>query len=211
MSELFSDVESKLTSNPNKQGALIDDFTKHAKAISYILQVNSVKELCRTMEVALKQIFKVGRVTFLFQDKETIELLHKEGAPLRVMGHLHENFHVLVPDGVKRLDHRFEFKFRNMADVKKGDMYQGPIAVTPVTKLMYADQTIMLIQLEHRKATKLSFDKVRDRAALETMARIISGIFERIVITNRTVLTQERAYSILNTCKFLSKRLRSQA
>ena len=201
MSELFSDVESRLSSGPNKQGSLIEDFTKHANAIGYILKVKTLKEMCHTMEVALKQIFKVGRVTFLFQDKETIEILNKEKAELRVMGHLHENFHVLVPEGVKKTEHRFQFKFRNMADVKKGDTYQGPVAVTRVTKLLYPDQTIMLIQMEHRKATKLSFDKVRDRAAMETMARIISGIFERIVVSNRTVTTQERAYSILETCK----------
>lgn len=45
----------------------------------------------------------------------------------------------------------------------------------------------------------MAFDKVRDRQAFEIMSKIISGIFERIVVSNRTTLTQERAYKILNT------------
>ena len=70
----------------NKQGnpnPLIEDFIKHAKAVSYVLQAKTMRELLSFMQVAFKQIFKCFKVNFLFQDKETIELLVKEGAIFR--------------------------------------------------------------------------------------------------------------------------------
>ena len=45
----------------------------------------------------------------------------------------------------------------------------------------------------------MKFDKVRDKQAFEIMSQIVSSIFERIVVANRTTLTRERAYKILNT------------
>ena len=41
----------------------------------------------------------------------------------------------------------------------------------------------------------------RDKRAFEIISRIISSIFERIQVNNRTAQTHERAYNILKTCK----------
>lgn len=65
----------------------------------------------------------------------------------------------------------------------------------------------MLVQLEHRKGSKLRFEKPRDRKAFEIMSKIISSIFERINVKCKTQLTQERAYKILNTfSRFMGKK-----
>ena len=104
---------------------MIEDFIKHAKAVAYVLQARNMKELLSFMQVAFKQIFKCFKVNFLFQDKETIELLGKEGAVFRQIMHCHEKFEIYVPEDVRKEKFYFIPKFTNIADIKKGQMYQG--------------------------------------------------------------------------------------
>ena len=59
----------------------------------------------------------------------------------------------------------------------------------------------MLIQMEIRAGSQCSFDENRDKKAFDIISRIISSIFERIQVNNRTAQTHERAYNILKTCK----------
>ena len=86
-----------------------------------------------------------------------------------------------------------------MADIVKGLMYSGSVCVAPVRKVQFPDQIIMFVQMEHRKGSKITFNAMRDRRAFEIVGRMISAILEKIMIDNRTVTTQERAYKILNT------------
>ena len=84
------------------QNPLIEEFTKHAKAVAYVLQAKTMRELLSFMQVAFRQIFKCFKVNYLFQDKETIELLAKEGACFRQIIHCHEKFEVFVPEDVRK-------------------------------------------------------------------------------------------------------------
>ena len=104
-----------------------------------------MRELLSFMKVAFKQIFQCVNVNYLFQDRETIELMQKEGATFRQMSHCHETFEVFVPEEVRKDQFEFVPKFTNLADVKKGQMYQGLVAVAPVRKMQFPDQIIMLV------------------------------------------------------------------
>ena len=60
----------------------------------------------------------------------------------------------------------------------------------------------MLIQMELRPSSQLSFDEIRDKRAFDIISKIISSIFERISVNTRTAQTHDRAYNILRTCKY---------
>ena len=119
-----------------------------------------MRELLQFLTMAYKRIFKCVKVNFLFQDKETIEALRKEGATFSNQHHCFEGFSIFVPDEVRKDQFEFDFQFRNMADVLKGAMYQGGICVAPVFKMQFPDQVIMLVQLEHRKGSRQTFDQI---------------------------------------------------
>lgn len=177
----------------------MEEFIRHAKAVAHVLQAKTMRDLLAISQVAFKQIFKCLKVNFLFQDKEIVELLTKEGAVFRQITHCHEKFEVYIPDGIRMDQMKFTAKFTNITDVKKGEMYQSHVCVAPVNKMRFPDQVIMLIQLEHLQGSPITFEKLRDRQAFKIMTKILSSIFERILVSNRTTLSQDRAYRILNT------------
>ena len=96
------------------------------------------------------------------------------------MQHAHQTFWIYLPDNVRKDEFEMNFCFKNMADVMKGKMFQGRFCVAPVFKLQKPDQSIMLIQMELRAGSQLSFDVTRDKRAFDIISRIISSIFERI-------------------------------
>lgn len=57
--------------------------------------------------------------------------------------------------------------------------------------------------MEYRKGSKLTFDRIKDKKAFDVIGRILASIMDRILVNKRTILTQKRAYKILNTCKFI--------
>lgn len=85
--------------------------------------------------ISMKRVFKVNKVSFLLQDKETIDLLRHEGAQVKQMTHCHQTFWVLVPDNMKKEQFNFNFGFKNIADVMKGKVCSGKMCVAPVWKL----------------------------------------------------------------------------
>lgn len=66
---LLEENVSRITANQTNQSKLIATFTRHASAISYLMQATTIRELLACVQVALKQIFKVQKVSFLFVDK----------------------------------------------------------------------------------------------------------------------------------------------
>mmetsp|Transcript_29032 Transcript_29032/g.38689 ORF Transcript_29032/g.38689 Transcript_29032/m.38689 type:complete len:104 (+) Transcript_29032:176-487(+) len=102
---------------------MIEDFIAHAQALSFVLQSKNMNELLANVQKALKQIFKVVKVSFLFVDKEFVEILTHEGSRLKQMNHAYQTFHVYVPPEVsKPHEMNFEFRFENMPDVIKGNV-----------------------------------------------------------------------------------------
>ena len=58
----------------------IEDFISHTQSVSQVLQSKNIRELMANIVIAMKRVFKVNKVNFLLQCKETIDLLRKEGA-----------------------------------------------------------------------------------------------------------------------------------
>ena len=81
---------------------------------------------------------------------------------------------------MKKQDFEMNFCFKNMPDVMKGKCFNGRWCCAPVFKLQKPDQPIMLIQMEMRAQTGMSFDEMRDKKAFDIISKIISSIFERI-------------------------------
>ena len=102
---------------------MIEEFTKHASAIAMFMQAKTMRELVAFLTVAFKRIFKCFKVNFLFKDKETIESLINEGATLSQQHHCFEKYDILVPDDIRKDQFEFNFQFRNLADVLKGQMF----------------------------------------------------------------------------------------
>lgn len=159
----------------------IEDFINHTQSVSQVLQSKNIRELMSNIVISMKRIFKVQKVNFLLQCKETIDLLRKEGAQVVQMQHAHQTFWVLIPDTVKReKDFEMNFCFKNIADVMKGKAFSGRSCVAPVFKLQKPDQSIMLIQLEMKAGSPFTFDVNRDKRAFDIISKIVSSIFERI-------------------------------
>ena len=113
----------------------IEDFVSHTQSVSQVLQSKNIRELMTNIVIAMKRVFKVSKVNFMLQCKETIDLLHTEGAQVKQMSHCHQTFYVLMPDNVKKEDFDFNFCFKNMADVMKGKVFSGRFCAAPVFKL----------------------------------------------------------------------------
>ena len=145
MKPLESIFGEAVTAEQDNSNQFIEDFIKHAKAVSYVLQAGTLRELCAQIARALKRIYRCARVNFMLQDKDTVELMASEGASFTTMHHCYETFKVLIPEGLTKESFHFEFKFRNMTDVTKGYMYEGPVMVAPIAKMQLPDQTIMLV------------------------------------------------------------------
>ena len=58
----------------------IEDFISHTQGISQVLQSKNIRELMNNVILAMKRVFKVQKVNFLLQCKETVDLVIKEGA-----------------------------------------------------------------------------------------------------------------------------------
>ena len=81
-----------------KHDTMIEEFIRHGHAISIVMQSSTMRQLLNGVTMCLKHIFKASSVNFLFQDKEMIHLLTKEGAAFQQRSHINEQFNVLVPD-----------------------------------------------------------------------------------------------------------------
>ena len=68
---------------------MIDDFVVHTQSVSQVLQSKNIRELFENIKAAMRRVFKVVRVHFLLQCKETIDLLRKEGGQVKTMVHAH--------------------------------------------------------------------------------------------------------------------------
>lgn len=110
------------------------------------------------LSASLKKVFGATKVNYLFLDKESVDLLRKEGLKTKPMTHAHTLFHVLVPEGTRPQDFEISFHFKNIADVNRGGLFAGRYCVAPVGKLLKPDQPIMLIQMEARGAGAPGFD-----------------------------------------------------
>ena len=84
--------------NPSK---LIDNFVKYSQSLAVVMKSTSMHEVLDSIEHVVKQIFKVNKVSFLFQDKESLSMLEKEYVQLKVFKHPHGNFQVFVPNEIK--------------------------------------------------------------------------------------------------------------
>lgn len=140
-------------------------------------------------------------MNYLLQDKQLLEILTLEEAQFKRISHLREIYHVYMPDNVKASEFSFMPKFVNIPDVVQGKLFKGPLAVAPVFKQGSTDQVLMFVQLEHAKGASKGFDRVKDKRAFEILGKIIGAIFSKILLNSQTSLTQERAYTILKTCK----------
>ena len=105
------------------------------QSVSQVLQSKDVRELMANITIAMRRVFKAQKVNFLLQCKETIDLLRREGGLVKQMQHCHQNFWVLMPDNVKRDEFEINFCFKNIADVIKGNVFNGKSCVAPVFKL----------------------------------------------------------------------------
>ena len=76
-----------ISQRPPKQEQMIEDFITHAQALSFVLNSVNMQDLLNNVQKALKQIFKVAKVSFLFIDKEFVEILMHEGQRLKQMNH----------------------------------------------------------------------------------------------------------------------------
>ena len=176
--------------------------------IANVLQSKSVKELLPNLSASLKKVFSATKVNYLFLDKESIDLVRKEGLKVKAMTHAHTMFHVLVPEGTRPQDFEMSFHFKNIADVNRGGLFAARHCVAPVCKLQKADQPIMLIQMESRGAAGApGFDQLGGKKAFEIFSKILQSIFERIEVNARTAQTHERAYLVLKTFgQFMGKK-----
>lgn len=86
-----------------------------------------------------KRIFKVTRVNFLLQCKDTIDLVVGEGMQVKHMTNAHQTFYVLVPENVKKEDFKINFCFTNMSDVMKGKVFTGRSCVAATNRLGHKD------------------------------------------------------------------------
>lgn len=132
------------------------------------------------LATALKRLFKVKSVNFIMQCPEAIDTLRKEGAFLKQQTHCHSSFYVIVPEEEDKIDYKLNMQFKNLVDVMKGKMFSGKVCVAPVFKLRYPDQSIMLVQMEHRLGSAYSFDADRDKKAFDILSKIIASIHDSI-------------------------------
>lgn len=167
--------------------------------IANVLQSKSVKELLPNLSASLKKVFSATKVNYLFLDKESVDLLRKEGLKTKAMTHAHTLFHVVVPEGTRPQDFEMSFHFKNIADVTRGGLFAGRYCVAPVGKLQKPDQPILLVQMEARGANAPGFDQLGGKKAFEIFSKILQSIFERIEVNARTAQTHERAYLVLKT------------
>ena len=114
---------------------MVEDFVSHMSSVSGIMQAQSAKDLLSAMSNSLKKIFKAIRVVFLLQCKDTIDLLKNDKVEIKSFNHSHTTFHVPVPDNVKKANFEVTIQFKNLADVMKGKVFTGRIAVGPVFKI----------------------------------------------------------------------------
>lgn len=82
-----------------------------------------MKELLANIVIAMRKVFKVIKVNFLFQCKETIDLVRKEGCVVKYMQHAHQSFYALMPENTRKEDFKIDFCFKNMTDVMKGKVF----------------------------------------------------------------------------------------
>jgi len=52
----------------------------------------------------LKNVFKVSRVSYFVQCKDTIDLLIRDGVEVKQVQHAHTTFYLVVPEGQKKAD-----------------------------------------------------------------------------------------------------------
>ena len=58
----------------------------------------------------------------MFQEKEVMEMVEREGSTLVYKTHLHEVFYVYLPEDVSEREFKFECKFKNIPDMVQGKL-----------------------------------------------------------------------------------------
>ena len=109
------------------------------------MQAKDMKELFSLATSCFKRIFKVTRVNFLLQCKDTIDLVREEGIQVKQMTNAYQTFYVIVPEGIKKEDFEITFYFKNMSDVNKRKVFTGRNCVAPTNRLGYPDLPLCLI------------------------------------------------------------------
>ena len=90
-----------------------------------------------------------------------------------------------------------------MTDVNKGKVVQGRYCVWPVHNLRNPEQIVLYIQLEYKAGSKLAFERIRDKKAMEIIETIMANINERVSVFKKINGVQERSFKILDVCKCL--------
>ena len=78
--------------NLGNSAGLIDNFVKYSQTLAIVMKSKSLNEVLDSIEHVVKQVFKVNKVSYLFQDKESLSMLEKEDAQVKVYKHPHGTF-----------------------------------------------------------------------------------------------------------------------
>ena len=65
----------------------------------------------------------------MFQHDDLVAEMVKEGAQFYEKTHLHEIYHIMVPEDVYQEDHEFKFNFYNFKDACKGRVCKENVMV----------------------------------------------------------------------------------
>jgi len=88
-----------------------------------------------------------------------------------------------------------------------GNICGDGLCVGTIRRQRQPEKIIALVQMEHRRGTKLSFEALRDIRAFDIVSQIASAIVERVMVNNKTVSASTRSYKILNTfSEFMGER-----
>ena len=179
-------------------------FVANSMVLKDIFSATTLRELFAGASSSLKKVFKVHKVNFLLVCKETQAIYKKEEGQSMEIHHAHTLFNLVVPDGHNLARKKYDFNpgFNNMNDVNKGKICTGRYCVWPVHNLRRTSQITLYVQLEYKANSPLSFERNRDRKAMEIVATIIANIIERVSVFSKIEAAQMRAFNVLDTCKY---------
>ena len=178
-------------------------FVANSNVLKDMFNATTLTQLFSGSASSLKKIFKVSKVNFLLVCKEAMKVFKQEDGQIKQISHAHTIFNLVVPAG-HNPNKEYEFKpgFSNMTDVNKGKVVQGRYCVWPVHNLRKPEQIVLYIQLEYKAGSKLQFERIRDKKAMEIIETIMANINERVSVFRKINGAQERSFKILDVCKY---------
>jgi hypothetical protein len=66
--------------------------------VSVVARSQSFQDMFTNLKLALKNIFKVQKVTFMLQDFEIMEMLQEDGIRLKELRNHHDHFNVVLSE-----------------------------------------------------------------------------------------------------------------